>query len=144
MSLVSSIKKVGSDIICAFKDGTSLKTTITESGFYTPTLDNTTQVDASTPFKCHWARVGKSVTVSGIFNMDPSASGATTMTMTVPSGMPISADSTVPAGGVASNKLTSVDVLGIDKASATTVAIRGNPVTRTNATYAFIFMYRMD
>lgn len=38
---------------------------VTDSGVYTPTLTNTTNVSSSTAFQCQYERVGKTVTVSG-------------------------------------------------------------------------------
>jgi len=112
------------------------------SGTYTPTLTNLTNIDASTAFKLQYMRVGKVVTVSGIVNIDPSASGDIDLRMSLPSGLDMSTEATVPAGGAASGE--GADNLGIDKASTTAVRFLGNPVTRTNRTYRFIFMYRMD
>lgn len=40
------------------------------SGTYTPTLTNTTNVAASTPYLCQWIRVGNVVTVSGKVDID--------------------------------------------------------------------------
>lgn len=49
------------------------------SGKYTPTLFNTTNVGASTPYEAQWIRVGNVVTVSGRVDVDPTAAGAATV-----------------------------------------------------------------
>ena len=46
------------------------------SGTYTPTLTNTTNIAASTPYATQYMRVGNVVTVSGRLNIDPTTSGA--------------------------------------------------------------------
>lgn len=48
------------------------------SGTYTPTLFNTTNVSASIPRLCQWLRVGSTVTVSGRFDITPTATATTT------------------------------------------------------------------
>lgn len=40
------------------------------SGTYTPTLTNTTNIDASTPYEAQWMRIGNVVTVSGKVDID--------------------------------------------------------------------------
>jgi hypothetical protein len=116
---------------------------LVHSGTYTPTLTNITNVDASTAFQLQYMRVGASVTVSGLVNIDPSASGAIDLRMSLPPGLDMSADATTPAGGTAVLGAAAGDVLAIDKASTTTVRFTGTPTTRTNSTVRFIFMYRM-
>lgn len=54
------------------------------SGTYTPTLANTTNVSASTPYQCQYMQVGNVVTVSGRVDIDPTAAGLVQMSMTIP------------------------------------------------------------
>lgn len=54
------------------------------SGTYTPTLNNTTNVAASTASQCQWMRVGNVVTVSGRASVDPTAAGATVLGISLP------------------------------------------------------------
>jgi hypothetical protein len=48
-------------------------------GTYTPTLTNSSNIDASTAYQCQWNRVGNVVTVSGKVDIDPAS--ATTLTV---------------------------------------------------------------
>lgn len=54
------------------------------SGTYTPTLTNTTNIDASTAYTCQWIRVGNVVMVSGRVDIDPTAASAIEMGMSLP------------------------------------------------------------
>lgn len=47
------------------------------SGTYTPTLTNTTNIDASTSYKAQWSRIGNVVSVSGKVDIDPTIGVAT-------------------------------------------------------------------
>lgn len=55
-----------------------------DSGNYTPTLNNTTNVDATTPYSSQWMRVGSTVTVSGRLDVDPTAAAATVVGISLP------------------------------------------------------------
>lgn len=59
------------------QDSTSGTTAYIESGTYTPTLFNTTNVAASTAYACKWMRVGRVVTVSGKVDIDPTSAAGT-------------------------------------------------------------------
>ena len=54
------------------------------SGTYTPSLTNVTNVAASTAFVCQYMRVGSVVTVSGQVSIDPTATGAIELGMSLP------------------------------------------------------------
>lgn len=54
------------------------------SGTYTPTLTNVTNVAASTAYSCQYMRVGSVVTVSGIVDVDPTATGQTQLGISLP------------------------------------------------------------
>lgn len=54
------------------------------SGTYTPTLSNTTNLDASTAYTCQYLRVGSVVTVSGKVSIDPTAAGLVELGITLP------------------------------------------------------------
>lgn len=54
------------------------------SGTYTPTLNNTTNVDASTAYECQYLRIGATVTVSGRVDVDPTAAAATVLGISLP------------------------------------------------------------
>jgi len=55
----------------------------TESGQYTPLLDNVLNL-TSKAFKCQFLRVGKAVTVSGRVDVDPTAAGTTQLGISLP------------------------------------------------------------
>lgn len=73
--------------------------TTSSSGTYTPTLTNGTNVDASTAYACQWMRVGNTVTVSGVFDVDATAAGAWDIGVSLPVASNFSA--TENAGGTA-------------------------------------------
>ena len=81
------------------------------SGTYTPTLFNTTNIDASTAFVCQYMRVGNVVTVSGTVNIDFTAAAQTSLGMS----LPIASDfaNANECGGVASSGVGTINVLGI-------------------------------
>jgi hypothetical protein len=54
------------------------------SGTYTPTLTNTTNVAASTAFTTNYFRIGNLVHVAGVVNIDPTASVATVLEISLP------------------------------------------------------------
>lgn len=54
------------------------------AGTYTPTLDNTTNVSASTAYQCQYLRVGNTVTVSGLVDVDPTIAVATVLGISIP------------------------------------------------------------
>lgn len=61
-----------------------VKTSFATSGVYTPTLTNVTNIDASTAYPAQYLRVGSSVTVSGMFDIDPTAAVATELGVSLP------------------------------------------------------------
>lgn len=74
----------GTGISVSDGDGVSgnptIATTLTlDSGTYTPTLTNTTNIDSSTAYSCQYSRVGSTVTVSGKVDVDATASGTSTI-----------------------------------------------------------------
>lgn len=115
---------------------------LTLSGTYTPTLSNTTNVAASTPRLCSYMRVGNVVTVAGQLDLDPTATGAVLLGISLPIA---SALTTVyQLGGVASSTLIVNESGGIeadttnDRASLKYVA-----VDVSNHTMAFTFSYEV-
>jgi hypothetical protein len=61
-----------------------LSATNSASGTYTPTLTNTTNLDASTPYEAQYMRVGNTVTVSGRVDADPTAAALTQLRISLP------------------------------------------------------------
>jgi hypothetical protein len=81
------------------------------SGTYTPTLFNTTNIDASTAFVCQYIRVGNVVTVSGNVNIDFTAAASTSLGMSLPIASTFTNASQL--GGVASSGVSTINTLGI-------------------------------
>lgn len=79
-----------------------------ESGTFTPTLTNTTNVAASTAYLCTYVRVDNTVTISGRVDIDPtSASSNTVLGMTIP--IPSAFTTANQAGGVAFSSVSVSD-----------------------------------
>lgn len=126
-------------------DGTAsaqpTENTITDtikSGNYTPTLSHTTNVAASTAYECQYIRVGRVVTVSGMVDIDPTATGATELRMTIPVGENFTA-----AREAAGTFGDSYDQHGtvIATVGAATVRLQANLSDATNRSYYFHFTY---
>jgi hypothetical protein len=81
------------------------------SGTYTPTLFNTTNIDASTAFVCQYMRVGNVVTVSGNVNIDFTAPGTTSLGMSLPIASNFA--NANECGGVASSGVATLNILAI-------------------------------
>lgn len=65
-------------------DVTGTTTQYIASGTYTPTLTNISNLDASTSAGCQWMRVGNVVTVSGVIQANPTATGLTELGVSLP------------------------------------------------------------
>ncbi len=65
---------------------------------YTPTLTNTTNLDASTPLVAHYMRIGNEVAVIGQLTIDPTAAGATATEMGI--SLPVTSDFTSAANDI--------------------------------------------
>jgi hypothetical protein len=113
------------------------------SGVYTPTLTNTTNVGASTPFECQYIRIGNVVTVSGIANIDPTAGAPTDTVMGI--SLPIASNfgassdcaGVIHAGVTAEGGSITGDTTN-DRATATFIA-----TNTTDHTFAFTFTYQV-
>jgi hypothetical protein len=66
------------------------------SGTYTPTLTNSTNIDASTSYAARYIRVGSYVFVTGKIDVDATAAGATITIIGI--SLPIASDLTVADG----------------------------------------------
>lgn len=55
-----------------------------DSGSYTPTLTNVSNLDSSVAFQCQYLRVGSVVTVSGKVDVDPTATGIAVLGISLP------------------------------------------------------------
>lgn len=113
------------------------------SGVWTPTLTNTTNISASTASEGQYLRVGNTVTVSGVVEIDPTAAGACNMKMT----LPISSNFTSlrQAAGTFATVTAGQSDQGsiIANASVDSLEFRFTAVNVANATYAFQATYQI-
>ncbi len=70
---------------------TTAATTTLDSGTYTPTLFNVTNVASSAAAQCQYLRVGRVVTVSGYVSVDPTSAVATQLDVSLPIASNLSA-----------------------------------------------------
>jgi hypothetical protein len=83
------------------------------SGTYTPSLTNTTNIAASTPYQFQYTRIGNVVTVSGRVNIDPTASATASelgISLPIASAFPASATGVSNLAGVGSIHTTTTEV----------------------------------
>lgn len=115
---------------------------VIDAGTYTPTLTNVTNIDSSTAFTCQYMRVGSMVTVSGKVTIDPTASSATELGMSLPIASNLASEEQL--GGNASDNTSNTHAVRI-KADATNnrAAFVFNPSGTGSADYSFIFMYQI-
>lgn len=118
-----------------------ISTATLDSGIYTPTLTNVTNIAASTAYQCQYLRVGTTVSVSGKVDVDPTAAAASELGIS----LPIAADlaslqecaGAAFASGIAGQGAAIVGDSGNDRASMRWVA-----VDVTNQPMYFTFSYR--
>jgi hypothetical protein len=111
-----NLQSNGTTIVALTSTGAAVTGTLSAtnllSGTYTPTLTNSSNIDASTAFTCQYIRVGNVVTVSGQLNIDfTSAATYTSLGMSLPIASDFANSSEL--GGVASSGVATVNTLGI-------------------------------
>ena len=112
------------------------------SGTYTPTLTSVTNVAASTAYTCQWIRVGNVVTVSGKFDLDVTAAGATELGISLPIASNFANASNL--GGNASHHASGVAYEGGSIAADVAndrAQVYINAVTTSNEPWSFSFTY---
>lgn len=112
------------------------------SGTYTPTLTNVTNIAASTAAVSYYTRIGNVATVTGTVSLDPTATGAAEIEMSLPvaSNLPNSGS----CAGVFSNNTTTGNVGSIiANATNDTARFLWNTPDIANRTYSFVFSYRI-
>ncbi len=110
-------------------------------GTYTPTLTNTTNIDASTAYLCQYMRVGSVVTVSGRVNIDATATTTTVLNMSLPVASDVS-DSVQVAGtfgGLGGDESGTI----YGDAATDTAAFQYVAQGAANRTFYFHFTYRI-
>jgi len=115
----------------------------TNSGEYTPTFTNTTNIAASTPASTHYMRIGNTVFVSGLCLVDPTSTGATELGVSLPIASNL-ADLKDCVGNVTSNDASSPES-GWVVADTTNKRAKVQWVTVNigNHYVAFSFMYKI-
>lgn len=110
---------------------------------YTPTLNNTTNVAASTAFTTFYLRLGPIAVVAGKVNIDTTSTGATVLGISLPVASNFSSDE--QAAGVAVLSGGASQESGAIYADATNdrVSLGFNAVTTSNSAWYFIFAYRI-
>lgn len=106
------------------------------SGTYTPTISNTTNVQASTSGVCQWLRVGNVVTVSGVLQIDPTAGGGTQFDVSLPI-----ASSTTQLGGTGAWNTTPPADFVLIRSNGANAQFQFTAGTTANATLVFQFTY---
>lgn len=113
------------------------------SGTYTPTLTNVTNLSASTAYACQYLKVGGTVTVSGRVDIDPTATGAAELGISLPVTADIGAleacAGTAFASGIAGQGAAIVGDATNDRASMRWVAS-----DVTNQAMYFCFAYQVS
>jgi hypothetical protein len=118
------------------------------SGTYTPTLTNVTNVSASTAVFCQYMRVGNVVTVSGRFDLTPTAANADTiMDISLPIASTFSAfNNCAGTSGVIATTVSELqNGSGLVYANTTDnrARFRCAPSATTNRSQIFHFTYRV-
>ena len=106
---------------------------------YTPTLTNTTNIAASTAYVCQYMRVGNTVTVSGRVDIDPTATGATLLGISLPiaSNLASAAECCGSASAVASTECFAIN----GDAANNRASLAGLAVDTANHDVYFQFTY---
>lgn len=110
-------------------------------GTYLPTLTNTTNIAASTAFDLTYLRLGDSVQVGGIVQIDPTAAGAIALDISLPVGSNFV--SSTQAGGAAAAVAVSESGGIVAVGGGTTVRLLATVTDVANRTWAFSFTYRI-
>jgi hypothetical protein len=112
---------------------------ISVSGTYTPTLTNTTNVAASTAYQCFYTRSGDLITVSGKVSIDPTATTATALGISLPVASALTSDAQLAGTGS-----TGVQTAAINADAANDRAnFLFTATDITNQAWFFSFTYRV-
>lgn len=117
---------------------------VLDSGTYTPTLTNGTNVAASTASVCQWLRVGDTVTVSGRVDIDPtSASTGTQLGISLPVASNFASATNCGGTAVSPNVASMCAAIYADQTNdrAELYFVTGADVA--NRDWYFSFMYRI-
>lgn len=118
-----------------------LADTVTVGGTWSPVLTNTTNISASVTNTCQYIRVGNVVTVSGFIQVDPIATGAVQLDLSVP----VSVDFTGFSQASGFARTDNGDISGIVQANSglDTLSLVMTATTTNNRNVAFHATYRI-
>ena len=131
----------GRATVPSFKDSAGV-TTIVDAGVYTPTLNNSTNVAASTAFDAQWLRVGNVVTVGGKFNCDPTSANIQTnlgISLPIASNFAENED----CGGAVGCRTFEGSGLVFGDPGSNIAGAQFFPTSTNNAAWGFTFTYRI-
>lgn len=116
-----------------------------ESGTYTPTITNGTNVSASTAYQCQYSRVGSVVTVSGKIDIDPTSTGATDLAITLPisSAVPNDFELAGTGIGVLVDLQAAIRADTVNDKAQFVIVLPATASTANNSWY-FTFVYLID
>lgn len=111
------------------------------TGTYTPTLTNTTNIAASTPYVCQYMQVGNVVTVSGKVDIDVTAAGNALLGMSLPVASALTTD--IQVGGTFVSNAAATPEAGCIFADGTNdrASFKFIAVNTANNTFFFSFTY---
>lgn len=114
-----------------------------DSGVYTPVATGITNCDAVTAFECAWTRIGNVVQVSGRVDVDPTATGDTRWSLTLP--VPDDLTAIGDLAGTAARRSGSTTSPGAICAGTTAeeAEFRMNIASTSNQEIYFNFAYRL-
>jgi len=110
-------------------------------GTYTPTLAGTLNVDATTAYVCHTTRLGNEVTVTGRLAVDPTATGTTTLTITLPVASAMTATDDLAGQGQANTVAPTLQPTIYADFTNDLAIFYFNAGATTNQVYYFNFTY---
>jgi hypothetical protein len=108
-------------------------------GIYTPTLTNTTNIAASTPYSSHYIRIGNQVSVSGSADIDATATGVIVLGISIP--IASNFGSFVDAWGPSSTQFDVGTGLVSADAANNRVTLDATTSTTANTGWAWQFTY---
>lgn len=123
--------------------GGTISTSILHSGVYTPTRSAESNLDSNvTPTEAQYLRVGSTVTVSGRFTADPTATGAVSFELTLPIASNLGASDDLAgvafAGGIAGQ---GAEIRG--SAANNTAVVTWIAVDVTSQAWSYTFSYQV-
>ena len=112
------------------------------SGTYTPTLTNTTNLDASTAYQCQYIQVGATVVVSGKVDVDPTAAVSTVLGISLPVASNLGAVEDL-CGSAAASGIAGQSAALLGDATNNRATMEWIAINLTNQPMYFTFVYQV-